>query len=71
MGARLNRRAFDYAKKLINEGDAVLDDRDTWSEHQPSTRQENEFIRLHGYQEYGKWHLMLEALRMRQPAMQT
>ena len=28
-----------------------------WSEHQPSTQQENEFIDAHGFEEYGKWHL--------------
>jgi hypothetical protein len=28
-----------------------------WSEHRPSAREENDFIRLHGFAEYGKWYL--------------
>ncbi len=31
-----------------------------WSEHQPSTRQENEFIAEHGIGEYRKWHLGID-----------
>jgi hypothetical protein len=27
-----------------------------WSEHRPSAREENDFIRLHGFAEYGKWY---------------
>jgi len=52
-----NRRAFDHAKELINEGRIVLDERDAWSEHRPTAEQENEFIRLHGFAEYGRWYL--------------
>jgi hypothetical protein len=36
MAVVLNKRAFDYAKELVNEGHVVLDERDAWSEHQPS-----------------------------------
>jgi hypothetical protein len=57
MATKLNRTAFDHAKQLIGQDKVVLDDRDAWSEHQQSAQQENEFIRLHGWQEYGKWHL--------------
>src|SRR5712671_3293378 len=53
----LNRSAFDHAKQLIKEGKFVFDERDAWSEHQPSAEQENEFIRAHGFGEYSKWHL--------------
>ena len=35
----------------------VLDQRDDWSEHQPSTKAENEFIEAHGWDEYANWHL--------------
>ncbi|HEV7913097.1 MAG TPA: hypothetical protein VGP22_04985, partial [Albitalea sp.] len=49
--------AFDYAKELVREGKVVADDRDAWSEHQPSAEQENEFIRRHGVAEFGLWHL--------------
>lgn len=57
MAVKLNKSAFTHAKELIGEGRFVWDERDAWSEHQPSTRQENEFIRLHGLHEYAKWHL--------------
>jgi hypothetical protein len=57
MTVTLNRRAFDHAKELINEGRIVLDERDAWSEHRPTAEQENEFIRLHGFAEYGRWYL--------------
>jgi hypothetical protein len=57
MAVRLNERAFDYAKKLVNEGNFVFDERGAWSEHQPSTQEENDFISKHGYSEYAKWHL--------------
>jgi hypothetical protein len=57
MAVTLNRRAFAHAKALIEEGLFVLDERYAWSEHQPSTEDENEFIRRHGFGEYGRWHL--------------
>jgi hypothetical protein len=57
MTVTLNRRAFEHAKELINEEKFVFDERDAWSEHRPSAQEENEFIRLHGFAEYGKWYL--------------
>ena len=57
MAVRLHESAFDHAKSLILGDRCVLDDRDAWSEHQPSAAQENAFIQEHGYQEYGRWHL--------------
>ena len=57
MAVRLHERAFEHAKQLIAAGKVVLDERHAWSEHQPSTEQENAFIREHGYGEYAKWHL--------------
>jgi hypothetical protein len=57
MTVTLNRQAFEHAKQLINEGRIVLDERDAWSEHRPTAAQENEFIRLHGMTEYGRWYL--------------
>jgi hypothetical protein len=57
MAAKLNQRGFDHAKKLVEEGAVVLDERDDWSEHQPSAEQENEFIDKHGMDEYARWHL--------------
>ena len=57
MSVTLNRRAFEHAREIINEGQIVLDERDAWSEHRPTAAQENEFIRLHGCAEYGRWYL--------------
>ena len=60
MAVKLNKSAFDQAKRLINEGHLVLDEKDAWSEHRPSAEQENEFIRRHGLNEYAKWHLGID-----------
>ena len=57
MAVELNRSAYEFAKKLISEHKAVIDDRDAWSEHQPSTWAENRFLEEHGPQAYGRWHL--------------
>jgi hypothetical protein len=60
MAVKLHNSAFDHAQNLINAGHVVVDDRDAWSEHQPSAQLENEFIRLHGFDEYGKWYLGID-----------
>lgn len=60
MSVKLNERAFEFAKELIAEDAYVYDDRDAWSEHQPSAQEENEFIRLYGIGEYAKWHLGID-----------
>jgi hypothetical protein len=60
VSVKLNRSAFAYAKELINEGRFVYDERDAWSEHQPSSEDENEFIQAHGFNEYGRWHLGID-----------
>jgi hypothetical protein len=60
MAVKLHRSGYDHARKLVEEGRTVVDGRDAWSEHQPSTQEENDFIRRHGYQEYGKWHLAVD-----------
>src|ERR1700682_5866656 len=57
MAVHLHRSALSHARNLIKRGKAVRDERDAWSEHQPSAAKENEFIRRHGWREYGKWHL--------------
>lgn len=57
---KLNVGAFEYAKGLIKQGYAVADERGAWSEHHPSAEEENEFIRLHGFGEYAKWHLGID-----------
>jgi len=57
MTVRLNNRAYDYAKGLIEEGKSVFDERDAWSEHRPAAEKENKFIQQHGMTEYGRWYL--------------
>jgi len=57
MAVKLSRHAFEHAKQLIGAEKFVFDERDAWSEHQPSSQQENDFIERHGFEEYGKWHL--------------
>jgi hypothetical protein len=57
MAVKLYRTAYEHAQALIKEGKAVYDERDDWSEHQPSAAEENEFIEKHGWTEYAKWHL--------------
>ena len=60
MTVKLNDRAYEHARDMIAAGRCVLDDRDAWSEHQPSARQENEFIEQQGIAEHAKWHLGID-----------
>jgi len=53
----LNVAALEYAKKLVSEGQVVVDGRGAWSQDQPPAQEENKFIRQHGFGEYAKWHL--------------
>lgn len=57
---KLNRTAYEHAQGLIANGDVVPDERDDWSEHQPSAEEENRFIEEHGFREYAKWHLGID-----------
>src|SRR5437667_4533934 len=60
MSVKLNNRAFEYAIKLIEQGAFVFDQRDMWSEHQPSAQDENEYLKAHGFGEYRKWYLGID-----------
>jgi hypothetical protein len=60
MAVKLNKRAYDFARAKVREGRVVRDERDAWSEHQPSTQEENAFIASHGFDEYAKWHLGID-----------
>ncbi len=57
MAVKLNETGYEYARQLVTDGKFVADERDAWSEHQPSTQQENEFIQKHGISAYARWHL--------------
>jgi hypothetical protein len=56
----LNEVAFQFAVKLIKEGEVVADGKGAWSKHRPSPDEETEFIRLHGFAQYAKWHLGID-----------
>jgi|SRR5215216_6591712 hypothetical protein len=57
MAVKLNNRAFEHAKELVGNGEFVTDERDDWSEHQPSTDEENKYLDQHGWKDYGLWYL--------------
>jgi len=57
---KLNGRAYSHAQELVERGDFVNDQKGMWSEHQPSTQQENRFLEKHGFAEYGKWYLGID-----------
>lgn len=57
MTVKLNEKALSHARSLLRGGDVVRDERDDWSEHAPSTEDENAFIDKHGMEEYARWHL--------------
>ena len=61
MAVKLNSAGYDHAKRLIRDSEFVSDDRDEWSDHQPSADDENRFIERYGYNEYSRWHLGLDA----------
>jgi hypothetical protein len=54
---RLSGSSYEHARQLIRERHVVLDDRDAWSEHEPSAAEENAFIEEHGWREFARWHL--------------
>jgi hypothetical protein len=60
MTVKLHEPGYNRAKKLVGDGRAVLDERDAWSEHQPTAAQENAFIEERGWAEYGRWHLGID-----------
>ena len=57
---KLNEIAFKFAMELIKEGQVVADGKGPWTKHRPSADEENEFIRLHGFAQYAKWHLGID-----------
>ena len=54
---KLNKRAFEHAKRLIEKGSYVFDEKDMWSEHKPSAQEENNYIKKYNFDEYGNWYL--------------
>ncbi|MBB6402899.1 hypothetical protein [Arthrobacter sp. AZCC_0090] len=60
MVVKLNKKAFEHAKSLIRDGKLVIDTRDDWSEHAPSTQDENKFLDKNGDTEYSRWFLGMD-----------
>jgi hypothetical protein len=56
----LNEDALAFGAELIKEGRFIADHKGAWTEHRPSADEENEFIRLHGFAAYAKWHLGID-----------
>jgi hypothetical protein len=56
----LNEKAFTFAAELVKEGQVVADGKGAWTKHRPSADEENEFIRIHGFAEFAKWHLGID-----------
>ena len=59
MTVKLNEGAYKHAKRLIEEGKFIDDERDAWSDHHPSTQTEKEFIEEDGLFENRKWFLAI------------
>lgn len=57
---QLNEDALAFSAELIKEGRFIADHKGSWTEHRPSADEENEFIRLHGFAAYAKWHLGID-----------
>jgi hypothetical protein len=60
MAVKLSSTSFDYARQLIKDGKFVPDDRDAWSEHQPSAEEENSYLQEHGIADYSRWYLGID-----------
>jgi hypothetical protein len=57
VSATLNARAVDHAEHLIRAGRFLLDERDAWKAHQPSSKDAAHFRRRHGDDAHGLWFL--------------
>ncbi|HEY4271283.1 MAG TPA: hypothetical protein VGM65_04710 [Candidatus Udaeobacter sp.] len=54
---KVNEDAVAFASQLIRKGYLIVDGKGAWRKHKPSPGGENEFIRVHGFAKYAKWHL--------------
>ena len=57
MAVKVNELAVKKAKELINKGKVIKDEKDDWSEHQPSTDTQNQYLEEHDVKEFGHWFL--------------
>ena len=55
MAWKVNKSAVEHARNLIDNGKYVVDS--DWSESQPSTDDENAYLKKEGWDAYANWHL--------------
>src|SRR5260370_16308657 len=60
MTIKVNWRAVQHARSLIERRRVVLDDRDAWRAHRPTARQRDAYIRANGIRAYGTWFLAID-----------
>jgi hypothetical protein len=60
MAVKLNDEALTHARNLVKDNKVVRDERDDWSEHAPSTDEQNQFLDREGWDEYALWHLGID-----------
>jgi hypothetical protein len=60
---RLAPASLDYARKLIAEGRISYDKHGGWTSDKPLVAVQNEFIRQHDFEAYGRWYLGLDESR--------
>jgi hypothetical protein len=55
---KVNRAAVQKARSLIRA--RQYDKESDWSEDQPSSGQQNDYLEEHGWDEYGRWFLAID-----------
>ncbi|GAA3698187.1 hypothetical protein GCM10023081_38960 [Arthrobacter ginkgonis] len=66
MAIELNRPALEHARALVRDGSVVRDERDDWSEANPTAEEENAFIEKEGWTEYSHWHMGIDKTENRE-----
>ena len=61
MPMKLNKPAVTHARKLIKAGKVVHDELGDWGKNQLSDADETAWLKSHGWNSYGKWHLGVDA----------
>ena len=60
MAIKVNRRAVQHARSLIDRRRVVLDEREAWRAHRPSARRRDAYIEANGIRAYGTWFLAID-----------
>jgi len=55
---QVNKGAVQKIRDMIDAKQYVLDSQ--WSDAQPSTERENEYLEKHGWEAFGEWHLGID-----------